>query len=59
MKYPSEPITSTPSYPASRASVAQRTKARIWRSTPAALNARGVKGVMGERMREGATSSGW
>ena len=41
MKYPSDPMISTPSYPASRASDAQRTKARIWRSIPRSLSARG------------------
>ena len=58
MKYPSDPMISTPSYPASRASDAQRTKARICRSIPRSLNARGVNGEIGDFKREGATASG-
>ena len=58
MKYPSEPMTSTPSYPASRASTPQRTKLRSCRSTPRAESSRGMNGVMGDLTREGATESG-
>jgi hypothetical protein len=51
-------MISTPSYPASRALTAQRTKARIWRSTPRADKAQGVNGEMGDFKREGATAKG-
>ena len=37
---------------------AQRTKARICRSTPRAESARGVNGEIGDLRREGATASG-
>jgi hypothetical protein len=38
---------------------AQLTKARICRSTPRLESANGVKGEMGDWMRDGATASGW
>jgi hypothetical protein len=57
-KYPSEPITSTPSYPASRARTPHLTNARICRSTPRAESARGVNGEIGDLTRDGATASG-
>ncbi len=52
-------MISTPSYPASRASCAQRTKAAICRSMPRALSSRGANGEIGDWMREGATHKGW
>jgi hypothetical protein len=37
--------------------LAQRTKARIWRSMPRAPSSRGVNGEIGLWMRDGATHS--
>ena len=41
-----------------RASSAQRTKSPIVRSTPRAVSARGVNGVIGDLIADGATENG-
>ena len=51
-------MISTPSYPASRASMAERTKSRMVLSTPLAPNFRGLNLEMGDLMAEGATQNG-
>ncbi len=58
-RYPSDPITSTPSYPASRARAAQRAKSSMVASTSAPESSRGFTGEMGARIAEGATAPGW
>ncbi len=51
-------MISTPSYPARRASSAQRAYAASVRSMPKRDSVRGRNGVIGERTADGATASG-
>ncbi len=59
MKYPSEPMISTPSYPPSRASAAQSTYASICSRTPRSDRARGLNGLIGAFRAEAETLNGW
>ena len=59
MKYPSDPIISTPSYPPSRASAAHSTYASIWRRTPRSDSARGLNGLIGAFSADAETLNGW
>ena len=58
MKYPSEPITSTPSYPASRARTAAVTKSAICFSIPASSSSAGANGEIGDLIGDGPTALG-
>ena len=58
IKYPSEPITSTPSYPAFLASTAQLTKSSMVSYTPSVVNSLGVNHPMGALMGEELTIHG-
>ena len=52
-------MISTPSYPASRASTAQRTNPSISRATPRADSALGRNGVIGDFTADADTENGW
>ena len=58
MKYPSEPMISTPSYPASLARRAVFANPAIVRRIPFSEMARGAKGVIGDLMAEAETEKG-
>ena len=58
MRYPSDPMTSTPSYPAAIASFADLTKSLMVRLTPLRDNARGLNLLMGDLIADGATANG-
>ncbi|MNG00273.1 hypothetical protein D3C81_2265200 [compost metagenome] len=58
MKYPSEPMISTPSYSACWASCEQVTKSWICFSMPSSSSSLGLKGLIGAWMAEGATCLG-
>src|ERR1700684_1811626 len=57
--YPSLPMISTPSYPASRASCAQRAKSSIVLCTPLDESRRGRNGLIGALIDDALTESGW
>jgi len=52
-------MTSTPSYPASRASSAQRTKSSMVCATPRDDSLRGRKGLMGALIDDALAENGW
>jgi hypothetical protein len=52
-------MISTPSYPAIFENLAQFTKSRIVLFIPDLVNLKGLKGVIGDLILEGATLKGW
>ncbi|MGY4649196.1 hypothetical protein ACVWWN_002992 [Mycobacterium sp. URHB0021] len=52
-------MISTPSYPASRASAAQRAKSSTVRFTPCDDSLRGRNGLIGALMADALTENGW
>ena len=59
IRYPSLPITSTPSYPASSASAAALTKSSIVRSMSRSDSGLGVNQPIGAFALDGLTLNGW
>src|SRR6476469_3832499 len=58
-RYPSEPMISTPSYPALRASATECANADAVSSTPLVDRALGRNGVMGDFFADALTLNGW
>mmetsp|Transcript_22631 Transcript_22631/g.63009 ORF Transcript_22631/g.63009 Transcript_22631/m.63009 type:complete len:254 (+) Transcript_22631:1290-2051(+) len=58
-RYPSDPMISTPSYPASRASAAVCTNSSMVFLTPRVVNALAAKGEMGDLPDVAETANGW
>ena len=59
IRYPSEPMISTASYPALRASATDRANADAVSSTPLVDSALGRNGVIGDFFVEALTLNGW
>jgi hypothetical protein len=59
IRYPSEPMISTPSYPALRASATDRANAVAVSSTPLVDSALGRNGVIGDFFADAAAPNGW